>query len=196
MSEKESSKDKLVKTASKLFQVQGYHGTGLNQITKESGAPKGSLYYHFPNGKEQLAEEAVKLTSALIFQRLKIQLAQQKNAAEAIQQAILSMATGFFQGDRIEGVPIATVALETSLMSETLRKACLTAYESWEGLFAAKLVESGYSPDRAGELAIVINALIEGAFILSVTRKSQQPLLLVASQIPLLVKKEEINFVK
>lgn len=71
MNRKENSRTKLVQTASRLFQTQGYHGTGLNQITKESGAPKGSLYYYFPNGKEQLAIEAVHLTAAKVTDRLK-----------------------------------------------------------------------------------------------------------------------------
>ncbi|MCL6572296.1 MAG: TetR/AcrR family transcriptional regulator [Bacillus sp. (in: Bacteria)] len=189
MNGKENSKDKLLKTASKLFQMQGYHATGLNQITKESGAPKGSLYYHFPDGKEELAVEAVKLTSQIIGERIKVGLDGYDDSVAAIQNLIITMAKGFFQGGNTEGVPIATVALETSVMSELLRETCNSAYLSWEKLFANKMEKSGFPPDKALELSIVINAMIEGAFILSLTRRNSEPLLMVAKQVPFLLKK-------
>lgn len=49
-----------IDTAVRLFRTQGYSATGLNQLLEESGAPKGSFYFHFPGGKEQLALEALK----------------------------------------------------------------------------------------------------------------------------------------
>lgn len=65
------SREKILAAATRLFQLQGYYGTGLNQIIKESGAPKGSLYYHFPDGKEQLAIEAVNEMSHYIRMKIK-----------------------------------------------------------------------------------------------------------------------------
>lgn len=47
MTSRGDSREKILHTASRLFQLQGYHATGLNQIVKESGAPKGSLYHFF-----------------------------------------------------------------------------------------------------------------------------------------------------
>lgn len=70
MTNKVDSREKILQTASRLFQLQGYHATGLNQIIKESGAPKGSLYHYFPNGKEELAVESVKYTSSFIETRI------------------------------------------------------------------------------------------------------------------------------
>ncbi|AGK53374.1 TetR/AcrR family transcriptional regulator [Bacillus sp. 1NLA3E] len=187
MVEKESSRDKLLSTASRLFQLQGYHGTGLNQITKESGAPKGSLYHYFPNGKEELAIEAVKLTSAFVSKNIKESLKQIEDPVIAIQNFIETMALRFENERSMVGVPIAAVALETSHSSELLRKACQEAYESFQNEFTQKLINSGFDQQKASELGIVINSLIEGAFLLSFTRGDSKPLLLIAKQIPVLL---------
>ena len=59
MADDPNTRERILHTASGLFQRQGYHATGLNQVLAEGKAPKGSLYFHFPRGKEQLAAEAV-----------------------------------------------------------------------------------------------------------------------------------------
>ena len=54
-----NTRDQIIQTTSNLIENQGYHATGLNEIVKESGAPKGSIYYYFPDGKEGITAEAV-----------------------------------------------------------------------------------------------------------------------------------------
>jgi TetR/AcrR family transcriptional regulator, lmrAB and yxaGH operons repressor len=185
---KENSKDKLIKTASRLFQLQGYHATGLNQITKESGAPKGSLYYHFPNGKEQLAIESVQLTAKFVSKQIVEGLNKTPDPVMAIQTLIEEMANRFQNEASKGGIPIASVALETALISEPLREVCQSAYRNFQSLFSQKLVQAGFEESRAKDLGVVINAMIEGAFLISFTTGDIEPLLLVAKQIPVILK--------
>jgi TetR/AcrR family transcriptional regulator, lmrAB and yxaGH operons repressor len=185
---KENSKDKLIKTASRLFQLQGYHATGLNQITKESGAPKGSLYYHFPNGKEQLAIESVRLTANFVSEQIVEGLNKTQDPAKAIQNLIEDMAKQFQKEARKGGIPIASVALETALISEPLREICQSAYANFQALFTQKLVQAGFEESRAKDMGVVINSMIEGAFLISFTTGNVEPLLLVAKQIPVVLK--------
>jgi TetR/AcrR family transcriptional regulator, lmrAB and yxaGH operons repressor len=187
MSEKESSKDKLIKTASRLFQLQGYHATGLNQITKESEAPKGSLYYHFPDGKEQLALEALQMTTKFVSDQLADGLQKSSDPVVAIQNLINDMANRFEIEGCKGGVPVASIALETSLISERLRNACQSAYGTFQDAFSQKLISSGFEEARAKELGIVINSMVEGAFLVSFTMGSSRPLRLAAKQIPVIL---------
>ena len=53
MGNKIDTREKILMTASQMFFSNGYHATGLNAILKKSESPKGSLYYYFPNGKEE-----------------------------------------------------------------------------------------------------------------------------------------------
>ena len=188
MTGKENSRERLIKTASRLFQLQGYHATGLNQITKESGAPKGSLYYHFPDGKEQLAIESVQLTTAFVSKQIEEGLNKSTDPIEAIQLFIKDMAERFERESCTVGIPIAAVALETSLISEPLRVSCQSAYQKFQSAFTEKLIQSGYEEKHAMELGIVINSMIEGAFLISFTMGKSEPLRLVAKQIPSLLK--------
>ncbi|WP_281248924.1 TetR/AcrR family transcriptional regulator [Bacillus alkalicellulosilyticus] len=186
---RKSSKDKIIDTASRLFQRQGYHATGLNQITQESGAPKGSLYYYFPNGKEELASVAVGRTVDLVAKRIQDGLKRYDDPIEAIQQFIFNLATEFEEDfEKKQGLPVASVALETAHTSEVIRQRCQQAYEKWHDIFAQKLIEGGVEQEKATELGLVINAMIEGAFIIVITKKDSEPLRQIARYIPNLLK--------
>lgn len=186
--QKKSSKDKIIDTASRLFQTQGYHATGLNQITQESGAPKGSLYYYFPNGKEELTSVAVGRTADLVAIRIQEGLKDVEDPIEAIQQFIINLADQFENRETKQGLPVASVALETAHSSEIIRESCQEAYEKWHKIFAEKLIDAGYEQEKALELGLVINAMIEGAFIIVITKKDSEPLRQIAHYIPNILK--------
>ncbi len=188
MNKKGNTREKILKTASRLFHLQGYHATGLNQIISESGAPKGSLYYYFPNGKEELAVEAIKFTAEEGKCYLKETLSSHSDPVKAIQEVFKNIAEHLLEIDNLEGAPVGLLSLETWRISEPLRLACEAAFEGWYGLFAAKLVENGFEKERATELGMVFNSMIEGAIVLSVAKKSTKPLELMSMQIPLLLK--------
>ena len=65
-----NAREQILQTTCNLLEKQGYHGTGLNEIVKESGAPKGSLYYYFPEGKEQITAEAVLQSGRVTSERI------------------------------------------------------------------------------------------------------------------------------
>ncbi|WP_413376083.1 TetR/AcrR family transcriptional regulator [Alkalihalobacillus sp. 1P02AB] len=188
MSEKSKQKEKLLITASRLFQAQGYHGTGVKQIIEESNFPKGSLYYYFPGGKEELAIEAVKMTAEYVSKKIEMGLNKYDEPLEAIQKLIIDMGQSFQKNRSIEGVPIASVALESSLISEPLNQACQNAYRTFQDLFTQKLINSGYGEKRARELGIVLNSMIEGAFLISFTTGNAESLFLIAEQLPAILK--------
>lgn len=182
------AKERLVETAAHLFEMQGYYATGLNQILKESGSPKGSLYYYFPEGKEELACEAVNRTARDVEERIRDGLAKHDDPVLAIQSFVREMAMYFEASACTGGVPVAAVVLETASVSDPIREACASAYKAWIGVFTEKLRANGYEPSAAERLATVINSMIEGAVIVSRTRKSSSPLEAVAEVIPLLLR--------
>ncbi|MBY8913422.1 TetR/AcrR family transcriptional regulator [Bacillus sp. YC2] len=182
------SREKILAAATRLFQLQGYYGTGLNQIIKESGAPKGSLYYHFPGGKEQLAIEAVNEMSGYIRLKIKESLDAHPDPVKSIQLFLKDLSSQFTCPENFEGFPVGLLAAETSLTSENLQKACQNAYQEWETLFAGKLRSAGFSEEKAAEISTVLNAMIEGGIILSLAKKDSMPIIHISKQIPKLLK--------
>ncbi|WP_139490674.1 TetR/AcrR family transcriptional regulator [Brevibacillus dissolubilis] len=190
MTTKPDSREKILQTASRLFQLQGYHATGLNQIIKESGSPKGSLYHYFPNGKEELAVEAVTYTGKYIQAKLQDTLEQIADPLEAIQLFIRETANQFDHPDSIEGIPVGLLASETALISEPLRIACMKAFTSWETTIADKLIRCGYAKEEAHQFGMLMNTMIGGGIMLSLTNADKTPLLLLAEKIPVLLEKK------
>lgn len=186
-----STREQIIETTCELLETQGYQVTGLNQIIQQSGAPKGSLYYYFPEGKEQLIAEAVESAAEVVARRIRNRLADVEPPGEAIRQFILTLAHYVRASEFRSGGPITTAALEAASTSERVRQACLDAYRSWQEAFQAKLVEGGYDDERAARLATFIVASLEGAIILSRTERSVAPLEQVAEELGNLIHREK-----
>lgn len=180
------SKEKILKAASRLFQIKGYNATGLNEILKESDAPKGSLYYYFPNGKEELALEAIKLSSEFIQTKIRNALDKYSNPIEAIQYNIKCIIENL-EDDEPNNISIGLIALETHLSSEPLREVCKEVFNEVTNIYAEKLIKSGLPKEVAQELGAFILVTIEGAITVSVTQKNSTDLLVASKQISMLL---------
>lgn len=178
-----TTREQFIETTCELIEAQGFHATGLNQIIKESGAPKGSLYYHFPEGKEELVAEAIARTGRNMSERIAANLAMQADPAEAVWAFVRRIADNVEASGFRSGGPLMTVAMETATSSERLNLACREAYQRLQGSFEDKLLASGFAAARAAHLAAFIVAAIEGGIILSRTNHSGDPLRRVADEL-------------
>ncbi|GAB4545639.1 MAG: transcriptional regulator LmrA [Anaerolineae bacterium] len=183
-----NARDQIIATTCTLIELQGYHATGLNQIVRESGSPKGSLYYYFPGGKEELTEEALRSVGKAVHERIKVNLAANADAASAVQKFIALIADQVETSGFRAGGPITTVAMETASTSERLRAVCHEIYSGWIALFEAKFREAQISAGRAAALANLTIAAIEGGIILSRTAQNADALRHVAQQLAALIK--------
>lgn len=187
---KTNTKEQILSAASKLFQRQGYHGTGISQIIEESQTPKGSIYYHFPNGKEQIALESIHRMKDMVLQHAKEMLSTGNTAEEAFTRYFQSVADYFDHTEELEGFNMGLLASETSSSNETLCTACLETFKEWQQLFTETLVKLGYEETQAKEYSVSINALMEGACMLAITQKDGAPIRTVSQHLSLLFKKK------
>jgi len=171
-----NSRDKLLNAASMLFRKQGYNATSLSQITEVSESPRGSVYYYFPGGKEQLAKEAIKETGDRIKNFIKETLSLYESPAIGINEYIKKIAKQLEKTDERTTISLVAMSSEVWSTNETLRQICEEVYYDWEQVYVQRLIDSGYEKEEATRLSTAIQSIIEGAYTLSLTKKSTEPL--------------------
>lgn len=173
---RQGSKERMIEATAKLLQRQGYHATGLNQIVREAGAPKGSLYFHFPDGKEGLALAALACSGNSMQKELLEVVARFKDPADALQGVIDYFADHLEATGFLMGCPIATVALEAAATSDRLQAVCSKQYGEWEQQLNAYLRLHGLKPEDADDTAALVLAAIEGGLLLARAHRDVRPL--------------------
>ena len=170
------SKGKTLTAAAKLFRQQGYHGTALQDILATSGSPRGSLYFHFPKGKEEIGEAALTLAGEAVRQGI-ARAAEVSDSTEIfLVRLARGMASDLERSDYREGCPIATAALETAAQSEILRAAARAAFQKWELEIKRALFRFGMAAGDADLVATMALSQLEGALLLARTYRSVEPL--------------------
>jgi TetR/AcrR family transcriptional repressor of lmrAB and yxaGH operons len=170
---------KLIHGTATLLQRQGYHATGLAQIVEESGAPRGSLYFYFPGGKEELACAALESAGSEWRARIEAVIAGSSDLGEAIVAVCGMLADGLVASGFQLGCPLATVALEAASTSEAVRGTVANHYQGWKTSIAARLEQAGQEAELANKLATFALASIEGALLLSRVSRDVAPLVTV-----------------
>ena len=176
MSDKPDSKEKTILAAARLLRRQGYNGTALSDILAAAGSPRGSLYFHFPNGKEEIAVAALTHAGASVRQAIAGAAKASKSADEFLIRIARGMAADLERSDFREGCPIAPTALEISGVSEALTAAAGAAFQSWEQEIAAGLQSFRFSAERAKLLATAALSQLEGALLLARAYRHLEPL--------------------
>ncbi len=166
-----------------MLRRQGYAATGLNEIVALSGAPRGSLYFHFPAGKEELAAAAMTRSGEALREGMRALLWSSDDLAVALGRLIDSLAAGLESSGYADGCPIATVALEASHTSERVRVSAAAVFDSWLEALQDRIVASGVEEERAGRRALLVLSAVEGALILARARRGLAPLAAVREEL-------------
>jgi TetR/AcrR family transcriptional repressor of lmrAB and yxaGH operons len=176
MAKASDSKGKTLAAATKLFRRRGYHGTALHDILAAAGSPRGSLYFHFPKGKEEIGEAALALAAEAVRHRIAQAAEASDNAETFLVRMVRGMAADLECSDYEEGCPIATTALETAAQSEVLGAATRNAFQKWEHEIKRGLERFEMVSADADLVATLVLSQLEGALLLARTYRSLEPI--------------------
>jgi AcrR family transcriptional regulator len=175
MPKQTDSKDRMIVAARRLFREHGYLGTALSDVVSESAAPRGSVYFHFPGGKEELATEVALIHAADAITRINRAAAATSTAAELITAVIGRERDDLVSSNYHQGCAMAPLVIETTPTSAGLSDVTRRGFADIIAALAARLTEKDVPHDRAVELATNSLTSIQGALILGRVMRSPDP---------------------
>ncbi|HWI75065.1 MAG TPA: TetR family transcriptional regulator [Baekduia sp.] len=168
------AREKMIESTTALVRERGVEATALSDVLEHSGAPRGSIYHHFPGGKAQLVEEATRAAGGAFAEGMVAALDAGDPLAALHAFADLWLAT-LRESDYGAGCPIVAVAVEGDRMPAA-RAAAGDAFAAWQRALAEALARRGIAKARAASLAALAVASIEGGVILARAQRSPEPL--------------------
>jgi TetR/AcrR family transcriptional regulator, lmrAB and yxaGH operons repressor len=174
------SRASMVRSAAALISSRGVHATSFADVVSDSGAPRGSIYHHFPDGKRQLTEDAVRWTSGRVLAYLRS--GPTDSPAQVLGRFIELWRQVVVNSGGSAGCVVAGVAVDTiddAPMLEIVR----ATFQSWIDALAEQLTAAGVPADRAAPIAHITLAGMEGALILCRAEGTTAPLDVVADEL-------------
>ena len=168
----------MIEQAVVLLARRGPQGASFNEVLQASGAPRGSLYHHFPGGKDELILAAMDVASRRAAELL--EPVRGKPADQAAEAFIALWRAGLIQSKLEAGCSVLAVTVASD--SPELRERAGQIFRAWRELLASLLSDGGVAPERAEGLAASLISVCEGAVALARAERSLEPFDLSAAE--------------
>ena len=172
------TRQKMIERAAVLLAKKGLQGTSFSEVLETSGAPRGSLYHHFPGGKDELILEAIKLAGARAIAALD---ATRGQPADQVARQFLSLWRTVLEKSNF-GAGCAVAAVTVATQSVELTERAAGVFRTWRTRLGELLAAGGVPADRSNALAAALISACEGAVILARAEQSFEPFDLVARE--------------
>jgi AcrR family transcriptional regulator len=181
-------RQRMIVSTALLVRERGARGTSLDDILAHSGAPRGSVYHHFPGGREQLLREATSYAGGYVAHRLERR--DEADPLAPLDELFAEYERNLLRTDFRAGCPVVAVAIEAPEEGPDLRDCALEAFDRWRVAVARSLERAGLPAVRADQLATHVIAAFEGAIILSRVYRDLEPLERVRRELRRQVERE------
>jgi TetR/AcrR family transcriptional regulator, lmrAB and yxaGH operons repressor len=175
MPRRTDSRSRMIRAAAELFRQRGYHATTFSDVVRDSGAPRGSTYFHFPGGKHELAREAIARAGDEMEQMVDEAARHADDPGSLVRALAQIMADRFERSGYQSGCAIATMVLELAPSDEEFSAAFDSVFARWRAALVTRFEPLGIAPDRAAALADLVISALEGALLLSRAARSTEP---------------------
>ena len=169
-----STREKMVRTAAVLLREHGVAGTTIDRVLAVSGAPRGSVYHHFPGGRAQLLSEAVEFATDSIIELAGA--AGEGDPAVALDAFVALWREQLVASDYRAGCPVLAVVVDADPALPELTEQAGEAFGRWQSVLARMLGERGMTATSADRLALQSLCILEGAVAVSRARREIGPL--------------------
>lgn len=181
-----STAEQMIRGAAALLAEVGLQGASFREVVRTTGAPRGSIYHHFPGGKAELVTRAVELVERSVLRVL--EGLRGRPAAEVVAGLTGMWRAALIGSDFGAGCAVAAVTVAARGELPGLGDLAGQVFGRWERALADTLVDGGLEPTVAGDLSTTVLAAVEGAILLARARRGVEPFDRVAAHLDLLVR--------
>jgi TetR/AcrR family transcriptional regulator, lmrAB and yxaGH operons repressor len=176
-------------SAAEVMRERGAAGVTIDEVLTRSGAPRGSVYYHFPDGRNQILAEALRYAGDAIT--ADINAAVGRGAKVLLRQFVEFWERMLADSDFNAGCPVVAAAIGSGDDEIRLAAEAGRIFADWRTALTSAFVADGFAESDADSLALLSIAVLEGAVVLCRSLRSSEPLKKVYEQIEFLVKARE-----
>ena len=163
MKKGKESRQRLIECAAELFWKNGYSATGINEILKQTGLPKGSFYFYFKN-KDDLASAVTEYYQKILLEQF--QSSSQRNDWESFIEESFDYLSVRTSGQTFAGCPYAVMGMETALSKPAVASVFMEKLKKFEQIFQKVLLYSGLPQDHAAILSRRMLSIYQGYLLL------------------------------
>jgi AcrR family transcriptional regulator len=168
---------------------RGAAGVTIDEVLARSGAPRGSVYYHFPEGRNQILTEALQYAGEALTEV--IDDAAAKGGLFLVRQFVEFWDGLLVESDFTAGCPVVAAAIGSADDEPQLTTVAGTIFRRWRDALTRAFVGDGFDEPCAASLAIMCIASLEGAVVLCRSTRSVDPLRAVTDEVEFLIKSRE-----
>lgn len=184
-----STRTKMLIAAAEVMRERGAAGVTIDEVLTRSGAPRGSVYHHFPDGRNQILREALRFAGEAITKE--IDEAATKGGMHLVRSFVTFWEELLVESGFAAGCPVVAAAIGSAHDEPQLTTVAGSIFGHWRDALTRAFVSDGFGESDAASLAITCIAALEGAVVLCRSTRSVDPLRDVAQQVEFLVRSRD-----
>lgn len=184
-----STRTKMLVSAAEVLRERGAAGVTIDEVLARSGAPRGSVYHHFPEGRSQILREALDYAGYEIT--TSIDEAAGESAGVLLRRFVQLWENALLTSDYTAGCPVLAAAVGSGEDEQQLTAVAGEIFGRWREAAKQAYLREGFEGAEASALADTTLSAMEGAVVLCRSVRSLQPLHDVAAQMEFLIKAKE-----
>jgi AcrR family transcriptional regulator len=183
------TRTKMLVSAAEVMRERGAAGVTIDAVLARSGAPRGSVYYHFPEGRNQILSEALRHSGDSITAT--IDAAADRGARALLREFIELWERLLTDGEFLAGCPVVAAAISSDENDQDLTIEAGVILGRWCTALTRAFMKDGFDADDAASLAVTSISALEGAIVLARSSRCVRPLSQVGEQLEFLIKARE-----
>lgn len=184
-----STRTKMLVSAAEVLRERGAAGVTIDEVLTRSGAPRGSVYYHFPEGRSQIVAEALEFAGDAITEV--IEGGTEKGGIHLVRRFVQFWQRLLSDREFNAGCPVVAAAISTGEEGPQLSMVAGEIFNRWRSALTDAFVADGFNKPEAASLAVTAIAAMEGAVVMARSTRTIDPVRDVAAQLEFLIKSRE-----